>query len=66
MTDNDCTHCRACGGKMEVIDSRPIRAEKLLGFRTQKRFKKCKVCGERYATLEIPENDAKDFYMEDW
>lgn len=41
--------CPTCGADSGVIDSRKIN-----GNRTERRRRKCKACGQRFTTIEVP------------
>jgi len=58
----DCKGCRSCGGKTKTINS---RTSMKYGFTTVWRRKCCLDCDERYNTVEIDEQSANEFYVED-
>ena len=60
MDDNMIT-C-TCGKRLAIVDSRFT----ILGeLTTMRRLRKCKSCGGKFYTIEIPEEIAKEIYLED-
>lgn len=45
--------CPKCGGKTGICDSRKVSARRV------RRRRECKVCGERFSTVELPELELK-------
>jgi transcriptional regulator NrdR family protein len=57
----NCHTCRVCGGKVEVVDSRPIDMD---GVMTIWRRKRCVTCRALYKTVEVDYEIAKEIYLD--
>ena len=60
----DYRGCLTCGeaAEMQVYDSRPVQIGTVL---TQQRRKRCRKCGAKYKTVEVPADMADDLFTDD-